>query len=168
MPIKWCKIQYLNLHKALLFLRNQAICLKNLKLWRAPSTIKFNIFCYNFAHVSVLSISAKRCARFFFILFRSWVFDKPDFCDCVETRSFLILTNNSSSKKIKSISHTLLYTLLSRERVQNFNKNHWSLVVGARQSFQFLRQNTSFLENNRALSEFLYGILHYLISIIKL
>ena len=43
-----------------------------------------------------------------------------------------------------------------------------SMVVGARQSFQFFRQNTWFLENNRALSKFLYGILHYLISIIKL
>ena len=40
-------------------------------------------------------------------------------------------------------------------------------VVGARQSFQIFRQNTWFLEN-RALSKFLYGILHYLISIIKL
>ena len=38
---------------------------------------------------------------------------------------------------------------------------------GARQSFQFVRQKTLFLENNRALSNFLYGILHYLISIIK-
>ena len=42
-----------------------------------------------------------------------------------------------------------------------------SLVVGARQSFQFFRQNTWFRENNRALSKSLYGVLHYLISIIK-
>ena len=41
-------------------------------------------------------------------------------------------------------------------------------VVGARQSFQILRQNTWFLKNNRALSKFLYGILHHLISTIKL
>ena len=41
-------------------------------------------------------------------------------------------------------------------------------IVGARQSFQIFRQNTWFLKNNRALSKFLYGILHYLISIIKL
>ena len=47
-------------------------------------------------------------------------------------------------------------------------KNINSMVVGARQSFQFFRQNTWFLENNRALSEFFYGILHYLISIIKI
>ena len=41
-------------------------------------------------------------------------------------------------------------------------------VVGDRQSFQIFRQNTWFLENKRALSKFLYGILHYVISIIKL
>ena len=41
------------------------------------------------------------------------------------------------------------------------------MVVGAPQSFQFFRQKTYFLENNRALSKFLYEILHYLISTIK-
>ena len=34
------------------------------------------------------------------------------------------------------------------------------MIVGARQSFQYLRQNTRFLKNNRALSKVLYGILH--------
>ena len=43
-----------------------------------------------------------------------------------------------------------------------------SMGVGARQTFQFLRQNTFFLENNRPLSKFMYGVSHYLISIIKL
>ena len=38
-----------------------------------------------------------------------------------------------------------------------------SVVVGTRQSFQFLRQNIWFLENNRALPNFLYGILHQII-----
>ena len=42
------------------------------------------------------------------------------------------------------------------------------MVVGARQCFQFLRQNTWFLENNINFSQLLYGILHYLISITKL
>ena len=41
-------------------------------------------------------------------------------------------------------------------------------AAGARQSFQIFRQNTWFLENNRALSKLLYGISHYLISIVKL
>ena len=42
------------------------------------------------------------------------------------------------------------------------------MVVEARQSFQFFRQNTWVLKNNKALSKFLYGILHYLISITRL
>ena len=42
------------------------------------------------------------------------------------------------------------------------------MVVGARQNFRFFRENTWFLENNRTLSNVRCGILHYLISIIKL
>ena len=38
------------------------------------------------------------------------------------------------------------------------------MVVGARQSFQFFTQNSWFLENNRTLSKFSYGIFHYLIN----
>ena len=41
-------------------------------------------------------------------------------------------------------------------------------VVGARQSFETFKQNIWFLENNRVLSKFLYGILHCLNSTIKL
>ena len=41
------------------------------------------------------------------------------------------------------------------------------MVVGARQSFQFFRQNTWFLENSGTLPKLLYKILHYLISIIN-
>ena len=42
------------------------------------------------------------------------------------------------------------------------------MVIEVRQSFQFFKQNTWFRENNRALSKFLCGILHYSIGIIKL
>ena len=41
------------------------------------------------------------------------------------------------------------------------------MVDRARQNFQFFMQKTWFLENNRVLSKFLYGISRYLISIIK-
>ena len=41
------------------------------------------------------------------------------------------------------------------------------MVVGASRSFQFFRQITWFLRNNRALSKFRYQILHNLISITK-
>ena len=50
----------------------------------APTTIEFNIFCWNFAHVSYLPISTKGCSRFFFILFKHWVICKnqkrPGYC----------------------------------------------------------------------------------------
>ena len=42
------------------------------------------------------------------------------------------------------------------------------MVVGARQSFQFFRQKTWFLGNNRGLSKLRYQILHNLISTTKL
>ena len=42
-------------------------------------------------------------------------------------------------------------------------QDSWSLS-----KFSTFRQNTWFLKNNKALSKFLYGILHYLISVIKL
>ena len=36
-----------------------------------------------------------------FIFFKSWVIDKPDFCERAETRSVLILANNLSSTQKK-------------------------------------------------------------------
>ena len=51
---------------------------EKLKTWRAPTTIEFNSFGWSFAHISYLPIS-----------------------ECVETKSFLILANNSRSKKKK-------------------------------------------------------------------
>ena len=76
MLIKKCKIPYKILDKALLFSRNQVFCLKNWKLWRALTTLEFNIFCWNFAHVSYLPVSTKESFWYFFVLFRSWVTSK--------------------------------------------------------------------------------------------
>ena len=66
--IKLYKIRYLNLDKALWFPRNQAICLKNWKLWRASTALKFNNFCLNFAHVSCLTMSTKVVRDFFYFV----------------------------------------------------------------------------------------------------
>ena len=55
--IKLCEIPYKSLDEALLFSRNQVFWLKNWKLWRAPTTIEFNIFCWNSAHVSYWPVS---------------------------------------------------------------------------------------------------------------
>ena len=57
------------------------------KFWRAPTTIEFNIFCWNFAHLSFLPVSTKGCS-WFFILSRFRVIDKPGLCESVETKSF--------------------------------------------------------------------------------
>ena len=63
--IKLYKLRYLNIDKVLLFSRKQVICLKNWKVWRAPTTTKFNIFWWNFAHFSYLTMSTKACSGFF-------------------------------------------------------------------------------------------------------
>ena len=63
--IKECKIPYKTLDNALLFSRNEVLCLKNWKLWQAPTTQEFNIFCWNFAHVSYLPMSTKGCLGFY-------------------------------------------------------------------------------------------------------
>ena len=57
------------------------------KFWRDPTTIEFNIFCWNFVHLSYLPVSIKGCSGFF-ILFRSWVVDRPGFCEGVEIKPF--------------------------------------------------------------------------------
>ena len=56
--------------------KKPVFCLKNWELWRAPATSEFNIFCWNFEHISYSSLSAKGCSGCFFILFRYWVICK--------------------------------------------------------------------------------------------
>ena len=86
---------------------------------------------------------------------------------------FLQITKNLN--KIQKILTTLLFILVSRKLVQNFNKNYLTLCLTLWQLelvkiFNFSDKIPKIiwsLENNRALSKFLYEILHYLISIIK-
>ena len=63
--IKLYKIRHLNLDRALLFPKIQTICLKNWKLWRAPTTTKFNTFWWNIVHFSHLIMSTKGYSGFF-------------------------------------------------------------------------------------------------------
>ena len=51
-------------------LEKPGILSENLK---APTTLQFNIFCWDFAHVFYLPMSTKACVGFFLISFRSWV-----------------------------------------------------------------------------------------------
>ena len=99
-----------NLDKALLFSRNQVFCLKNWKLWRAPTTLEFNIFSWNIAQASYLRMSTKGSSGFFLILFRSGVIcqnqKRPGFCILTETR----FINNSRSKQNKeNPEHLFVY-----------------------------------------------------------
>ena len=74
--------------------------------------------------------------------------------DLVCTHSFFTLSLKAQdlNKIKKNPAHTLLKTLLSRKRVRNFSKKKLnSVVVGARQNFQFFRQNAWFPGNNRGL-----------------
>ena len=52
------------LDKALLFPGNQVFCLKSWKLWRAPTVIEFNYFCWNFTYVFYLPMPKKGCSGF--------------------------------------------------------------------------------------------------------
>ena len=79
-----------------------------------------------------------------------------------------MLANNSRSKQNKKNSRTAFCRHKYEQCAKSKHKLLNSMVVGARQSFQIFRQNTWFLEKNTALSNFLYGILHYLISITRL
>ena len=112
----------------------QVICLKNWKLWRASTTIKFNTFCWNFAQVSYWTMS----------------------------------TNNlRPEQNIINLEHSLV-DIGKQETCAKFQlKILNSIVVAACQNFQFFRQKNWFLENNKTMYNFSYGILHYLISIIK-
>ena len=56
-----------HLCQSLFFNKVAGLCLKNWKLYWAPTTIEFNLFCWNFAHVFYITMSKKGCS--WFILF---------------------------------------------------------------------------------------------------
>ena len=134
-----------------MFSRNHVFCLKIWKLWRAPTILQFNIFCWNFAHVLYLPMSTKACVRFFLFYLHLELFEKVK-KDLVSTHSFFtLLLITQDLNKIKKIPHTLLWTLLSSKRVQNFSKKikiygSWSSSSFFLKSFQFSDKKPGFLE----------------------
>ena len=81
---------------------------------------------------------------------------------------FYIFINNSRSKQNEKNPEHAFVNIVKYETWAKFQpKKKNFVVVGARQSFQFLRL-ASFLGNNRVLSKFRYQILYNLISITKL
>ena len=69
------------------------------KFWRALTTIEFYIFVLRFCTRFLLTNVYKMVFGISFTMFTSSVIDKPSFCECVETRSFLIFANNSRFKQ---------------------------------------------------------------------
>ena len=63
-----------------------------------------------------------------------------------------------------------LFITYGPNKTKKYPVEHFAVIrgVGACQMFQFFRQKTWFLRNNRAFPKFLYGILNYSISIIIL
>ena len=81
---------------------------------------------------------------------------------------FFIFADNSRSKQNKKNFEHSFVDIGKKKTCAKFQQKILNFkVVGARQSFQNFRQKTWFLKNSRALSKFLYDILHYLFSIIK-
>ena len=98
-------------------------------------------------------MSKKVCSGFF------------KFClDLELLRNFF--ANNSRSKQNEKTPTDPFVYIGKKETCAKFQQKILNCrVVGAHQSFQIFRQNASFLVNNKALSKFLRGILHYLICI---
>ena len=141
-----------NLDKALLFSRNHVFCLKICKLWPAPTTLQFDIFCSNFAHVTYLPISAKECVWVFFILFRSWIIYKSLKRSGFYTLVFYTFINNSRSKQNQTNPTHAFVDITKQKTCAKFQQKILNMEVGgASQSFQFFRQKTCFLGNNKGL-----------------
>ena len=140
-------------------------------VFKKPGTSSRTLTSLNYRRVKYFLLNS--CTRFllinvyksvfetFFILFRSWIICKNLKCLGFYTLTEIIFINSSRSKQHKKTPNILLQTLLSRKRVQiSAKKLSNSMLDGARRSFQFFREITWFLRNNRALPKFRYQILH--------
>ena len=110
--------------------------------------------CWNFCWSSFPNQCLQKGFRdIFFILFRTWVICQnqkwPSFYPLTETR----FINNSRSKQNKeNPEHPFVHIGKTKMCTKFYQKILNSVVVGARQSFQFFREITWFLGNKRALS----------------
>ena len=103
-----------------MFSRNQVFCLKIWKLWRAPTTLQFNIFCWNFVHVSYLPMSTKEGEGFILFWLDLELFAKIKKTCFLHTR-FLYFYNSRLSKiqvKIINICFISMYETFKSSRSQ--------------------------------------------------
>ena len=141
---------YKNLDKALL-LRNQVFCLKfeNFdELQLLYSSINLAETSHTFPTYHCLKMGV--CNFFNFIQILSY-FQKIKKTWFLHTR-FCTFINNSKSKQNKeNATHSFVDITKQRTCVKFQQKILKSIVVGTRRSFQFFRQKTWFLGNNRGL-----------------
>ena len=79
-------------------------------------------------------------------MFRSWVINKNIKNECVETRSFLIFTNNSRSKQNKNPAHPFA-DIGKQETCVKFQQKILNCrVLEACQSFQYSEKIPGFLK----------------------
>ena len=104
--IKYCKMPYKNLDKALLFSKNQVFCLK---IWQAPTTLQFNIFYWNFAQVSYSPMSTKGYVGFFIFCLHLELFAKIKKAWFLLTHFFIILLIAQDLNKINKKSGALFF-----------------------------------------------------------
>ena len=118
--------------------------LKILTLELELTTLQFNIFCWNFAHVPYLLMSTKGCVGFFLFFLDLELFAKVK-NNRVSTHSFFTLLLITQDKK----SHTPFCRYYSVENVCKISVKNIKLYGGWSWSkFSFFSQKTWFLGNN--------------------
>ena len=155
MLIKYCKITCKNLDEALLFSRKNrertGILSENVKTLTSSNYPVVQYFLLNFAHFSYLAMSAKMYVGFFKFCSDLELFAKIK-RDLVSTHSlFTLLLIAQDLNKITKSRTPFCRHYLVENVCKTSAKISNSIVVGARQSFQFFRHKTWFLANSRSL-----------------
>ena len=93
-----------SLDKALSFLRNQVFCLRNWKFWQALSTTEFNVFCWNFVHVSYLPMCTNSGFFLFCLDLELFAKNKKDLVSAQSLFTLLVIIQDLNKIK-KNLEH---------------------------------------------------------------
>ena len=138
-----------------------------MKTLRSSNYPRVKYFLLKFWTRFLLTNVYKRCSGLFLFCLDLELFAKLKMTWFLHAKEASFLNDSRSKRNKKNLEHPFVDVSKKEMCVKFQQKILNSMVVGARQSFQFFRQTIWFLENHRALSRIFYGILHYLISIIK-
>ena len=149
--MKQCKIPYKNLDKVILFLRNQLFCLKILKTSTSSNYPTVQYFLLKLCAHFLLTNLYKRVYGIFLFCLDLELFAKIK-KDLVSTPSFYTLVKITDYlNKKKNPAQPFVYITKYKTCAKFEQKILTSMVLGARQSFQFFRQKTWLFGNNRGL-----------------